>query len=81
MSLEHSPARSLGAVFLTANQVRARYGGISDMTLWRWLRDPDMNFPQPTVINGRRYFDAEKQDAFDREQAAKSTGASDAQAA
>ena len=43
-------------VMLTAKQVRARYGGVSDMAIWRWLRDERMAFPQPLVINGRRYW-------------------------
>jgi len=42
--------------FLTATQVRQRFGGISDMTLWRWMHDERVGFPRPTVINRRRYF-------------------------
>jgi predicted DNA-binding transcriptional regulator AlpA len=42
--------------WLTAKQARARYGGISDMTLWRWLRDPALNFPRPITINRRRFW-------------------------
>ncbi len=53
---------------LSAKQTRERYGGISDMTLWRWLRDPDLGFPQPTYINGRRFFDEAAQDDFDNRQ-------------
>lgn len=41
--------------FLTGPQVRARYN-ISEMTLHRWLKNPDLGFPQPTYINRRRYF-------------------------
>jgi hypothetical protein len=27
------------------------------MTLWRWLRDPEINFPQPALrIRDRRYW-------------------------
>jgi hypothetical protein len=37
------------------------------MTLWRWLHDPDMHFPQPTVINKRRYFEDGKLAEFDRQ--------------
>ncbi len=29
---------------------------ISDMTLWRWLNDPKMEFPQPIYIRSRRYW-------------------------
>jgi predicted DNA-binding transcriptional regulator AlpA len=42
-------------VFLSAAEVRKRYGGRSDMWLWRQLRyDPD--FPRPIIINTRRYW-------------------------
>ena len=46
--------------YLTAAQVRARFGGISDMTLWRWIHDEKIRFPQPVVIQRRRFFDAEE---------------------
>jgi predicted DNA-binding transcriptional regulator AlpA len=41
--------------YLPANQVRARYC-VSAMTLWRWLRNPSLGFPKPTIINNRRYW-------------------------
>ncbi len=63
-------ARKARATYGTAKQVRERYGGISDMTLWRWLRDPNLQFPKPIVINGRRYWRWDKLDAFDDAQAA-----------
>jgi predicted DNA-binding transcriptional regulator AlpA len=46
--------------FLTANQVRDRFGGISDVTLYRWLRDDQLAFPRPLVINRRRFFREEE---------------------
>ena len=30
--------------------------GIHPMSLWRWLRDPRLNFPQPIMVRKRRYF-------------------------
>jgi predicted DNA-binding transcriptional regulator AlpA len=42
--------------YLTAGQVRDRFGGISDMTLWRWLNDERMAFPKPLVVRRRRLF-------------------------
>jgi hypothetical protein len=37
--------------------VKKENGGISDMTLWRWMRDPHVQFPHPDIIiNGRRYW-------------------------
>ncbi|TGN58591.1 hypothetical protein E4L95_12330 [Paracoccus liaowanqingii] len=31
-------------------------GGISDMTLWRWLNDTTLGFPRPIYIGRRRYW-------------------------
>jgi predicted DNA-binding transcriptional regulator AlpA len=46
-------------VLLTAKQVCVRLGGISQMTLWRWLGSDDVRFPQPTMrINKRRFWSA-----------------------
>ncbi len=42
--------------YLTASLVRKRYGGISDMTLYRWLNDEEMNFPRPYYFGRYRYF-------------------------
>jgi hypothetical protein len=48
-----------GAVFLTSQHVRAKVGGVSAMTLHRWLRSDAVRFPQPTLrINNRRYWSA-----------------------
>ena len=41
---------------ITAAAVRESLGGVSDMTLWRWLHDPAMNFPKPVRIQSRRYW-------------------------
>ena len=71
MSLEHAPKRqknSGGASFLTAAQVRARYGGVSDMAIWRWLHDPKLAFPQPMRINRRRFWQLADLDGFDQRQ-------------
>lgn len=43
-------------VYLTARQVRARFGDLSDMSLWRWINDPEMDFPRPLVVNTRRFW-------------------------
>lgn len=36
--------------FLTGPQVQARYQK-SHVTIWRWIRDPDLGFPAPMQIN------------------------------
>jgi len=44
-----------GAVYLSAAQVLVRYGGLSDMWLFRiMLRDP--SFPRPIYFGKRRFF-------------------------
>ena len=49
--------------------VMARFGGISGQTLWRYGRDPKLNFPQPIYINGVRYWEADEIEAFIERQA------------
>jgi predicted DNA-binding transcriptional regulator AlpA len=41
---------------LTSAQTRVRVGGVSAMCIWRWLRDPRVQFPQPIKINARNYW-------------------------
>jgi hypothetical protein len=43
-------------IFLDARAVRRRYGGRSEMPLWRWIRDPDLEFPAPIYIQQYRYW-------------------------
>jgi predicted DNA-binding transcriptional regulator AlpA len=43
--------------FLTGPEVCQRYG-ISNMSLWRWLSDSEIAFPQPALrVRERRYWD------------------------
>jgi predicted DNA-binding transcriptional regulator AlpA len=53
-------------VYLNAAQVRSRYGGMSDMALWRWLQDDDLGFPKPFRINRRRFWKASDLTAWER---------------
>lgn len=41
---------------IPAKTVRELCGGISDMSLWRWLNDEDLNFPRPIYIQNRRFW-------------------------
>jgi predicted DNA-binding transcriptional regulator AlpA len=50
---------------LSARVVKARLGDVSDMTLYRWQRSRDLNFPQPLVINGRRYWRLRELEAWE----------------
>lgn len=44
-----------GDVFLPARKVWERYG-VTDMTIYRWLRDERMAFPQPVYLGRFRYW-------------------------
>ena len=41
---------------IPAATVRELCGGISDMSLWRWLDNSTMNFPKPIRVQRRRYW-------------------------
>jgi predicted DNA-binding transcriptional regulator AlpA len=56
-------------LYCTATQVRRRYGGISEMGLWRWIHDGKVDFPKPDlIVNGRRLWSEASLDAFDARQ-------------
>ena len=41
--------------FLPARRVWERYG-VTSMTLWRWLKNTELKFPQPMRIGRLRYW-------------------------
>jgi predicted DNA-binding transcriptional regulator AlpA len=49
---------------MTAKEVKARCGGVTDMTIWRWLQDPETGFPAPRYVRKRRYWRADELDAW-----------------
>lgn len=40
-------------VLLTSKQVKAMCGNVSDMAIWRWTRDPQVQFPAPLKLESR----------------------------
>ena len=54
---------------LSASSVRQQLGNISNMTLHRRLGDPELDFPKPIKINGRRYWRGIEIDAWIEAQA------------
>jgi predicted DNA-binding transcriptional regulator AlpA len=61
--------------FLTGPQVCTRYS-ITDMSLWRWLKDPVTRFPQPTMrVKNRRYWLEADLVAWERAQVSSATSA------
>jgi predicted DNA-binding transcriptional regulator AlpA len=62
------------AVWMTSNQVCARYGGKSHMWLWRKIkRDPA--FPKPVYFGRMMMFSVAEQDDYDRGIISKRVGA------
>jgi predicted DNA-binding transcriptional regulator AlpA len=53
--------------YLPAVQVQRRYG-VSDMTVWRWLKDPDMGFPQPYYFGRLRFWKLSALEQWERAQ-------------
>ena len=54
---------------LPTRAVCARYSVVA-RSVERWLDRPELDFPKPTFINKRRYWDAAELDAWDRRCAA-----------
>jgi predicted DNA-binding transcriptional regulator AlpA len=48
-------SKVVGDGFLPARAVWERYG-ITPMTLWRWLKDKSLDFPQPIYLGRFRYW-------------------------
>lgn len=59
-----------GIVYITARQLRNRYGGVSHMWLERRMAD-DPKFPRPVYFGARRYWPISELEAWEREAAAK----------
>lgn len=58
-----------GAVWITAKQVCDRYGGRSQMWLWRKLHD-DSNFPRATYFGRIQFFNVAELEGYERSCAA-----------
>ena len=41
---------------ISASDVRTMFGNVSDMTIWRWLQDANLNFPKPIYVMRRRFW-------------------------
>ena len=52
-----------------ASSVCKQLGNISNVTLWRRINNPELDFPPPIKISGRLYFRAHEIDAWVEAQA------------
>jgi hypothetical protein len=59
---------------LTAAQVKRGYGNCSDMKIHRWLKKKVLDFPEPILIDGRRYWRLSDLQHFDSVCIARQTG-------
>ena len=41
---------------VNSKSVMQRLGGISRVSLWRYVNDPELDFPQPIVVRTRRFW-------------------------
>ena len=61
--------RSRDVIWIGANAVRERYlhagRPITAMTLHRWIRDPRLNFPEPTYFGRFRFWRIEEIEAWE----------------
>jgi predicted DNA-binding transcriptional regulator AlpA len=54
--------------YLPSAAVRARYG-VSDMSLWRWLRNEATGFPHPIRVGKRRFWKLDELEAWEASRA------------
>jgi hypothetical protein len=66
-SLETSVATSRK---LPTRHVCQRFN-VCDRTIARWQIDPDLEFPRPIIVNGRKYFDEDELSRWERAQASR----------
>jgi predicted DNA-binding transcriptional regulator AlpA len=68
------PALSAAAqdLYLPAVEVKRRYSK-SEMTLWRWVRDPQLRFPTPVKLGYQNHWKLSDLLAWEAERAAETT--------
>ena len=49
---------------MNSTKLRERLGGVSPMTVWRYLQDEALTFPRPITIRRRNFWDADEVEAF-----------------
>lgn len=63
-----------GEEWCGTKQVRARYNDVCARTIDRWIAAPHLDFPKPTMINGRRFWRLGELRQWERQRAATSAG-------
>jgi predicted site-specific integrase-resolvase len=65
-------SRKSESEWLNATQL-ADHFGVSTMTISRWKKDPELNFPDPRLVNGREYYSRSVADQWMEAQPASKT--------
>jgi hypothetical protein len=60
-----APSVRRSAQRLPTRAVATRYG-VSTRSIERWTASPDLGFPRPLIINGRKYWAEVELDDFDK---------------
>ena len=71
--ISHEALKTSNNTLVPSSELRAELGNVSDMTLWRWSRDPALDFPEPIYIRKRRYWKRADIDAWKEAQAARAS--------
>lgn len=66
--------------WLVLRNLKTRYR-CSAMTVYRWVKNPDLDFPKPIYLGRVRYWDADEIAEWEAKQRAKSREAVEAEAA
>ena len=69
MSIQHSLGRQRR--YLPRAKLKTRYG-VTEMSIWRWERDPLVGFPDPIIINGKKFYDLDELEAWEDRRRARS---------
>jgi len=59
---------------INSKQLREMLGGISDMSLWRFVHSKYLDFPKPTYINKRRFWSSSDIEDWFRKQPSSKSG-------
>jgi hypothetical protein len=66
-------SRSDARIWISAPSIAERFD-VSDKTIARWERNPELGFPRATLINKRRFFRLDEVEAWERSQASRGRG-------
>ena len=55
----------IGQGYIPTRKVKERYD-ISEMSLWRWLDQPNSTFPKPYIFFDRKYWKVEELEEWER---------------